>query len=51
MYLIHKRSVNSKNETLCEEDGFKIYLSGRVTCPKCLELMAEILAKVEDKEA
>ncbi len=39
--LVHKRKLGNRNETLCEGDGAKIYLSSRVTCPKCLELLDE----------
>lgn len=38
---IHKRVLSNKNQTLCTKDGAKIYLSNRVTCKDCLDLMSK----------
>lgn len=37
--IVHKRQIGNPNETLCGNDGAKIYLSIRVTCPECLRCM------------
>lgn len=36
---VHKRKVGNTNGTLCGKDGFRTYLSNRVTCPKCIKLL------------
>lgn len=36
---IHKRKTGNPNGTLCGKLGFRIFLSDRVDCPDCKELM------------
>ena len=39
--LVHRRKLDGENETLCGQAGAKIYLSSRVTCSRCRQLMSE----------
>ena len=38
--VVHKKTVNNPNQTLCEQYGYSTFLSHRVTCEKCKEMMA-----------
>ena len=45
--IVHKTKIGKDDDpsfygTLCGQEGFRIILSSRVTCPKCKEIMANM---------
>lgn len=40
-YVVHKRKGGNINVTLCQQSGFRIFLSHRVTCLDCISIMKE----------